>query len=96
VPPIAEQTYPPLRDAGAPRPEDLMLITDLPAIRLDNVPPTAYVQVVFAESVRTLARRRPTWGMWLGGYDPPAIFGRRGVQTGAGRSGRAFSAWSAR
>jgi len=64
--PIFRQIYPAEPDGGISR--EQTLVTKLPAFRLDNVPPTAYVRAIFADNFMTLARR-PTWGTWLGGYD---------------------------
>jgi len=64
--PIFRQIYPEEPDGGVSRQQTL--VTKLPAFRLDNVPPIAYVRAIFADNFTTLARR-PTWGTWLGGYD---------------------------
>ena len=58
-------------DGGVPVPfpPDQALVTGLPAFRLDNLPPTAYVRAIFADNIDTLRFNRPTWGTWLGGYD---------------------------
>jgi hypothetical protein len=72
--PLLRRFYPPGANdgGGPPRPSDQILITEIPkAIRLDNLPPTAYVQAIFADriDIDAFVSARPTWGAWLGGYD---------------------------
>jgi hypothetical protein len=66
VPPLTLQAYPPQVDGGPPVETP---ITQVPALRFENLPTTVYVRAVFADNFETFVLGRTTWGTWIGGYN---------------------------
>jgi hypothetical protein len=64
--PLARYVYPPQNDSGLPV---QVPVDQLPIVRLENLPTTAYVRAIFYDNLAAMQLQLTLWGEWIGGIN---------------------------